>query len=66
MNGQRLAVSTKETMRILEVSKATVSRLVRDGELDAYKLTPGKTSPYRIYQDSIDELLKRRQQHSSK
>ena len=62
MKGQRETVSTQDAMEMLGVSKATVTRLVRDGELDAYKLTPGLTSDYRIYLDSIESLLKRRQQ----
>ena len=61
MGEQRLAVSTQEAVSILGVSKATVARLVRDGELEAYKLTPGITSPYRIYRDSIDAFVQRRQ-----
>jgi len=62
VKGQRETVSTQDAMEMLGVSKATVTRLVRDGELDAYKLTPGLTSDYRIYLDSIESLLKRRQQ----
>lgn len=62
MNGQRRAVSTREAMKMLGVSKSTVARLIRIGELEAYKLTPGVTSDYRIYVDSIEKLLERRKQ----
>lgn len=62
MSGQRKAVSAQKAMKMLGVSRATVTRLVRIGELEAYKLTPGVSSPYRIYVDSIDRLLERRQQ----
>jgi excisionase family DNA binding protein len=55
-------VTTQEAMKILGVSKATVSRLVKRGELAAYKLTPAENSPLRIYKDSLDELLEKRQQ----
>ena len=61
MIGQRKAVSTQEAMQMIGVSKATVSRLIRDGDLEAYKLTPKITSPYRIYVDSIEQFLERRQ-----
>ncbi len=40
----------------------TVTRLIKRGELQAYKLTPGETSPLRIYKDSVELLLERRQQ----
>ena len=62
MGGQREAVSSREAMKMLGVSRSTVARLVRTGQLEAYKKTPGVTSDYRIYLDSIEKLLERRQQ----
>ena len=62
MNESRQVATTSETMDLLGVSRATVSNLVKQGDLEAYKLTPAVNSPYRIYLDSIQSLLKRRQQ----
>lgn len=61
----RETVKTVEAAEILEVSTVTILRLIDTGELEAYKLTPGKTSPYRIYRDSIDAFISRRQQRPS-
>ena len=57
----RPTVTTEEAAGLLGVSKATVIRLIQRSELQAYKLTLGQTSPYRIYRDSIDDLIERRQ-----
>ena len=62
MNDERQVVTANEAMDLLGVSRATVSNLVKQGDLEAYKLTPAVNSPYRIYLDSIQSLLKRRQQ----
>jgi excisionase family DNA binding protein len=58
----RPIVTTEEAITLLGVSKATVIRMIQRGELQAYKLTLGQTSPYRIYKDSIDSVIERRQQ----
>ena len=60
---ERPTFTTKETAELLGVTTVTVTRLIKRGELQAYKLTPGKTSPLRIYKDSVESLLERRQQH---
>jgi len=62
MQTERQTVSANRAMEILGVSRATVSNLVRKGDLEAYKLTPARNSPYRIYLDSIQALLRERQQ----
>jgi len=62
MNGKRKTVSTEKATQMLGVSTATVIRLIQQGELEAYKLTLGLTSPYRIYLDSIERFLEQRQQ----
>jgi excisionase family DNA binding protein len=59
---ERETVTTSEVMGLLGVSRATVTRLVKKGELEAYKLTPAKNSPLRIYKDSVEELLEERKQ----
>jgi excisionase family DNA binding protein len=56
----------KSVMDLLGVSRSTVIRLIQRGELMAYKLTPGQTSPLRIYKDSVEALLERREQHPAK
>ena len=58
----RPTLTSSEAAQILGVSMATVARLVKKGELNGYKLTTARNSPLRIYQDSVDKLLKRRQQ----
>lgn len=49
---------------MLGVSRMTITRLFKRGDLQGYKLTLSKNSPYRIYVDSIEDLLERRQQVS--
>jgi excisionase family DNA binding protein len=58
---ERAVVSTTEAMRMLGVSRATITRLVKRGDLRGYRLTPAKYSDYRIYVDSIEEVKERRQ-----
>lgn len=60
MAQSKAAVTTDEAARMLGVSKMTISRLIRDGELDGYQLTTSPKSPYRIYVESIQTFLKRR------
>ena len=62
----RPTLTTIQVMDLLGVSRSTVVRLVQRGELKAYKLTLGQTSPLRIYKDSVEELLDSRQQQPSK
>jgi excisionase family DNA binding protein len=58
---ERSAVPTTEAMKMLGVSRSTIRRLLQQGELHGYRLTPSKHSDYRIYVDSIEELKERRQ-----
>ena len=53
-------VSTKEAAEQLGVGKTTVVRMIRRGDLDAYRKTLAKRSHYRVYQDSIEDVKKRR------
>ena len=57
----RPTVTTEEAAEILGVSRTTIPRLIKRGDLDAYKLIPATNSPLRIYRDSIDALLKARE-----
>ena len=61
-DSERPTTSTTEAAQLLGVSKTTITRLVKRGDLEAYKLTTGATSPLRIYQDSVEALIQRRQQ----
>jgi excisionase family DNA binding protein len=54
-------ITTDEAMEILGLSRSTVTRLIKDGELKARRLTPRRNSPYRIYRSSIEDFLRRRQ-----
>lgn len=57
MENTEATVSSHEAAQQLGVSVTTVTRLIKQGFLTAYKLTNGKTSPLRIYQSSIDRYL---------
>jgi len=61
MPEKRPVVTTTQAMEMLDVSRATVSRLIKRGELSGYRLTPAKNSDFRIYIDSIREFMKRRE-----
>ena len=55
------AVTADEAATLLEVSRATITRLLQKGDLKGYKLTTAPNSPIRIYMASIDDLIQRRQ-----
>ena len=61
----RPTLTTTKVMKLLGVSRPTVTRLIEAGELDGYKLTTAKNSPFRIYRDTVDDLLERRQKRPS-
>ena len=58
----RKTVTATQAMAMLGVSRMTLSRMIRRGELEAYKLTLATNSPYQIYLDSLTALLARRQE----
>lgn len=57
---------TNEVSERLGISKVTVTRLIQRGELEAYKLTPSKNSPLRIYEDTVEALVERQRQQPKK
>lgn len=57
----RPVLSTNQVMELLGVSRTVVTRLLQQGELDGYMLTTAKNSPFRIYKDTVDDLLRHRQ-----
>jgi excisionase family DNA binding protein len=58
---EREAVTTTQAMQMLGVSRATVTRLARRGQLEGYRLTLSPQSELRIYVDSIEEFKRLRQ-----
>ena len=63
MMAENATVTTAEAAKLLGVSGATVTRLYRAAKLRGHKLTPSRNSPLRIYRDSIDEMLRERENH---
>ena len=61
MNNEKDTVTVAEAVKLLGVSRATINRLVTDGKLHGYRLTPSKNSPLRIYLDSIENVIRERQ-----
>ena len=47
-------LTKKQVANILNVSPGTVDNLIRRGDLEAYKLSPGQTGPVRIRPESLD------------
>lgn len=61
----RNAVEVKDAAQMLAsehkpVSSSTVYRLIHKGELEAFKLTDGRTGKILIYEDSIEAFKTRR------
>ncbi|HZQ11009.1 MAG TPA: helix-turn-helix domain-containing protein [Anaerolineae bacterium] len=54
-------VTVDEAAEVVGARRETVIRMIRRGELRAFKQTLGLTAPYRIYKDSLDEFLKKRE-----
>jgi excisionase family DNA binding protein len=52
-------ISAIEAAELLGLSKPTICRLIQGGQIAAYKLTGRKTSPYRVYLDSVIAYAKR-------
>lgn len=51
-------LSTRQVQKTLNVSKQTVFRMIRAGELRAIK-GAGPTSPFKIDEDSLKEYIER-------
>jgi excisionase family DNA binding protein len=58
---ERQTVTWSEAAELIGVHMSTVARLVRRGELEGYKLTCARNSLLRVYRDTVDKLLERRQ-----
>jgi excisionase family DNA binding protein len=49
----RYTISTARTAEILDVSVQTVTRMIEDGTLKAYKMRDKRNSPWRINYESL-------------
>ncbi|MFW6116183.1 MAG: helix-turn-helix domain-containing protein [bacterium] len=60
-NNQEETISTKEAAEMLGVATSTVNRMINRGDLKAYKKTPVKYSPFRVYKSSVEKVKEERQ-----
>ncbi len=52
-------ISATKAAQLLDVHHFTISRMVENGDLAGYKITPSRrNSPLCIYRNSADELLR--------
>ena len=58
-------IRVAEAARILEISKGTVNKMIRSGQLRAYKLNAGN-SPYRLSESEVREYLRAAQEKGAK
>jgi excisionase family DNA binding protein len=52
-------MTTLQVGDILNCSDETVRKMCQEGELKAYQLRPVPKSPWRVYKDSVAQLLER-------
>lgn len=52
-------LSAAETRARLRVSRETLSKLIRSGDLKASKIGTGRTSPYRISEADLADYMER-------
>jgi excisionase family DNA binding protein len=52
-------LSAAEACERLRVSRETLRKLIKSGGLTAHKTSSGRTAPYRISEQAIEEYLKR-------
>lgn len=65
MKHHRAAVEVADAVQMLArkdrpVSRDTVYRLIKSGDLEAYRLGDSRNSKYYVYEDSIEALKERR------
>lgn len=53
-------LSSAEARERLGASRDLVEKLIKNGEIEAFKLGDGPTSPYRISEASIDAYITRK------
>jgi len=52
-------LTSAEARKRLGVSRSKLQALIHDGEIEAIKIGPGRTSHLRISEEAIDAYLKR-------
>lgn len=66
MGEERTTITAAEAAKVLGVHPMTITRMIRAGELDAYKLRPSlSNSPYRVFLDSVDAILEQRRMQAA-
>jgi excisionase family DNA binding protein len=61
-NTNRKTITTDDACELLGIkSRVTIIKLINEGHLEAYRLTPGETSPWRIYADSVVKFARDKQ-----
>ena len=58
-------LSSQETMARLKISRETLRKLIRTGELTAFKIGEGTTSHLRVTEESILAFIARHTVHAS-
>ena len=54
-----MVLTFKEACEHLRISHETLRKLIKDGEIKAVKAGGGRTSPYRISIESLNEYIER-------
>lgn len=59
-NGTHGDYTKRQACRVLGICERTLDRMIRRGDIHAYKLTDGKTGAVRIIPASVDAFRERR------
>lgn len=54
-------ISAEEAAGMIGVHKTTLIAYIRDGLIEAYKVSPKETSPYRVYRASVEKFIRETQ-----
>lgn len=52
-------ISVNEAAEIMQVERSTAIRMIHAGEISGYQTTPGKTTPFRVYAQSVIDYCQR-------
>jgi excisionase family DNA binding protein len=52
-------LSSRETQKRMGISRETLRKLIRSGELKAHKVGTGRTSPIKVSEASIEDYMER-------
>lgn len=53
-------LSAAEARERLHVSRETLRKLIKSGDLKAHKVSGGRTSPYRISEEAVADYIEHR------